>query len=93
MDDTIIEYQKYKCSETAFGECITHLCEVVSRKSKRMKEAGDEKIYWSKKRDILREMLDSKDPKPGKDDMEMDEDLRKEYVVQSRLKQNVKLIK
>ena len=74
VDDTITEYQKYKCSKSADGECITYLREIVSRKSKRMKEAGEEKIYWRKKRDILREMLDSKEPKPGKDDMEMDDE-------------------
>ena len=39
-DDTITEYQKYKCSKSADEECITHLREVVSRKSKRMKEVG-----------------------------------------------------
>ena len=74
MDDTITEYQKYKCSKSADEECITHLREVVSRKSKRMKEAGEEKMYWRKKRDILREMLDSKEPKPGKDNMEIDDE-------------------
>ena len=72
MDDTITEYQKYKCSKSADEECITHLRQVVSRKSKRMKEAGEEKIYWRKKRDKLREMLDSKESEPGKDNMEMD---------------------
>ena len=78
MDDTITEYQKYKCSESADEECITHLRQVVSRKSKRMKEAGEEKIYWRKKRDILREMLDSKEPKPGKEDMEMDDEVQED---------------
>ena len=74
VDDTITEYQKYKCSKSADEECITHLRQVVSRKSKRMKEAGEEKMYWRKKRDSLREMLDSKESEPGKDNMEMDDE-------------------
>jgi len=78
VDDTIALYQKYKYSENADKECITHLREAVSRKSKRMMEAGEDKIYGRKQRDILREMLDSKypilKPQPGKDGMDIDKD-------------------
>ena len=45
-----------------------------------MMDAGNEKQYWRKKRDALREILDSKDPKDhvlqpqkGKDDIDNDE--------------------
>ena len=80
VNDANLEYQKYKCSENVDEECIHHLREVVRRKGNRMMEAGNEKQYWRKKWDALREILDSKDPtdpvlqpQKGKDDIDNDE--------------------
>ena len=61
-----MEYRKYKCSEKVDEECLHHMREVVRRKGDRMIESGTEKQYWRKKRDALRDTLDSKDTKNSK---------------------------